>query len=313
MTDDTPFPPPDDEPAPSPSEEKRSRWWSRRVAKLPVWAWVLIAVVGLSMVAVALDPGDDDEAVVDSEAATTEPESDVTEPAATTEPEAEPEVTEPESAATTTTAPTTTLAPTTTTTTTTTSTTTTTTTTTTVPPPPPDPIVYEGSGTTVLQIDKPDGPGSSAAATITHTGSRNFAIWALDAALEQHDLLVNTVGSYNGTVAVDLFGEDETTALEITADGAWTIEVRSLDDLITFDESLEGSGDDVVRYVGDAGVAALTHDGESNFGIWWYPAGGGRPDLLVNDIGQVGADVPLRSAPGVLKITADGNWSIAVS
>ena len=70
-----------------------------------------------------------------------------------------------------------------------------------------------GSGDEVLRHD-----GSSGRLHITHDGERNFAVigWGQD-----WQLLVNEIGSYEGTVRLE-----SAVAFEITADGAWTIELQ---------------------------------------------------------------------------------------
>jgi hypothetical protein len=174
---------------------------------------------------------------------------------------------------------------------------------------PPQPKVYDGVGTQVLQIETPDGPGEPAIITLTHNGSSNFAVWSLDADLEQLDLLVNTIGGYSGTRLIN-FADESVAGLEIEADGAWHIEVKPLDSARSFDASIEGNGDDVVVYVGSAGIAEVSHQGDANFAIWFYTSS--DTDLLVNEIGVYSATVPLRSPPGVLDITANGSWTISV-
>lgn len=57
-----------------------------------------------------------------------------------------------------------------------------------------------------------------AALKITHSGRSNFAIWAYGDS--GRDLLVNEVGKYSGEVLVSA----DTAVLEITADGAWSIQ-----------------------------------------------------------------------------------------
>lgn len=58
-------------------------------------------------------------------------------------------------------------------------------------------------------------------ATISHTGDSNFAITSYGAS--GRDLLVNEIGSYNGTVIVN----GDTIILEIVADGSWSIDISS--------------------------------------------------------------------------------------
>jgi len=159
-------------------------------------------------------------------------------------------------------------------------------TTTTLPPPTTDaatpaPTVYEGSGDTVVSVEKPD-PGAPAVAQITNSGSCNFVVWSLDSNRERADLLINTIGSYEGVVAVDT-DRDAARALEITSDGSWRVELHSASDARRVGAVADGTGDDVVTYVGDAGVATLSHSGVDNFVIWWFGSDG--RELLVNEIG----------------------------
>ena len=55
------------------------------------------------------------------------------------------------------------------------------------------------------------------AATLSHDGDSNFAIWAWGVA--GRDLLVNEIGAYDGTVLV----ESGLSIWDITADGNWTV------------------------------------------------------------------------------------------
>jgi hypothetical protein len=187
-----------------------------------------------------------------------------------------------------------------------------TTTTTTAPPTTttaPPPVVYEGAGTQVIEIALPD-PSEAAIATLSHTGGANFAVWELDADLSQVDLMVNTIGNYSGSVLVNLTEDVTTTSLEITADGPWRVEIKPLAAARPFDAEITGTGDDVVSYVGDAQVVALSHQGDANFAIWFY---GDEQELLVNEIAGYNATVPMSGGPAVLDVTANGPWSITAA
>jgi hypothetical protein len=61
--------------------------------------------------------------------------------------------------------------------------------------------------------------------TMTHDGTSNFAIWLMNDRGEPIDLLVNEIGSFNGSKAVgmDVSG---VYLLDITADGNWAINVE---------------------------------------------------------------------------------------
>jgi hypothetical protein len=184
------------------------------------------------------------------------------------------------------------------------------------PEPEPAPeipadIVYSGVGDSILAIELPDGPGQVAVATLTHDGSSNFAIFSLDDNLAQQDLIVNTIGSYQGTVLFNAgFGGDPS-SLEITADGNWTVTMKSVLSLRQFTgASITGAGDDVVLYFGKAAPATITHDGSSNFAVWLY---GDSTELVVNEIGPYTGTVRWIAGPSVVAVTADGNWGVTVN
>lgn len=249
-------------------------WFRRRVWKLPVWGWAIVVVI---LVAAGVTGGtqkDEGSARADEDVVT----SASIAPAVTEVP------TTTERATTTTAAPTTTLAPTTTT--------------------PPQPVVLSGSGSDVVMLPSTD----VMVATISHSGRSNFVVWALDAGLAQTDLLVNEIGNYNGRVPVNLRGD--TTALEVDADGAWTISLLPIENAVRrVGGSITGIGSDVL-FLDNTAVYAISHAGESNFVVWVY--GTDNTDLAVNEIGNYSGNVPLRG-PAFVVIEADGVWTISKS
>lgn len=173
--------------------------------------------------------------------------------------------------------------------------------TTTTTEPPPEPVVLEGSGDSVVDFEHPE-PGVVWWATISYDGGGNFAVWELDDQLEQLDLLVNEIGSYSGNVAIGLRGD--TAGFEVTAAGPWRIEAKPQEMLRPFDTEVSGTGDDVVAYLGDPMAAHITHTGESNFAVH------SERDLLVNEIGNYEGTVRFPGGPALVRITADGPWTI---
>lgn len=166
------------------------------------------------------------------------------------------------------------------------------------------PKEYSGFGDDVLTITKhAAGP---AILVIQHSGGSNFAVHSLDSALENTDLLVNEIGPYSGTVILDGRARDESTALKITAGGAWTISLKPLSGVKSFDGSapMSGHGDDVFYYKGPSKAATFTHNGSSNIAVKSF---GTRSNLLINEIGAYTGTVVW--APGLYQVTADGNWS----
>jgi hypothetical protein len=185
-------------------------------------------------------------------------------------------------------------------------TTTTTTTTTTLPP-----VLAEGSGSSddVIEIDIPNVP---VIATFSHNGGGNFAVWSLDAAFENIDLLVNTIGGYDGTRPMQFDGEG-VSGFEISADGAWSYVIAPLSETEQVECPTQGEGDDVIavtNFISGGGAADLAFDADTNFAIWAWGADG--RDLIVNDIGPYGGTVRVASGLFLWDITGNGgSWTIA--
>ncbi len=132
---------------------------------------------------------------------------------------------------------------------------------------------------------------------------------AEDASLANADLLINTIGNYEGTVLLPA----GTANLEISADGHWTVALLPASAAKSFGAGqIAGHGDDVVLYTGPTKAAAITHNGTSNFVVKAIPTSGGFPDLLVNEIGPYSGTVRLPGST-IVEINADGNWSITIS
>lgn len=177
----------------------------------------------------------------------------------------------------------------------------------TAPPAKPKTYAYAGTGNRIIKIKKPSGVANEPViATISHHGSSNFDVWTLNTRLKQQDLLVNTIGNYSGTVAIDF--EDTTTArVQFEADGTWKMTIKPVTSAPRFSSTIKGKGDDVVHYMGGPKVANITHKGSGNFAVWYYGADGN--DLLVNEIGNYKGQSAL-TAEAYLVITADGAWTI---
>lgn len=190
-------------------------------------------------------------------------------------------------------------------------TTTTTTTTTTLAPGEFADFTVSGSGNDVIDLQIPgDVP---AILDITHDGSSNFIVWSLDSEFETIDLLVNEIGSYDGRRPVNagwFFEPDLVRHLEIDADGSWSITARPMSKARALSTSLNGSGDEVVRYEGSASTLTSTHDGSSNFIILGFKADGEYNELIVNEIGTYSGTDTIDSETDILDIQADGNWTL---
>ena len=178
------------------------------------------------------------------------------------------------------------------------------------------PAVFSGRGDDV--IDVPVSGYSLPVAVIQHKGKSNFVVKAIEAG-GREDLLVNEIGSYNGTVELALGNKPTTTQFEIKADGTWQV---SIEDLAASTErtksvpgSVSGTGDSVLflRATSPVSTMQLTHEGKSNFVVRFCGSDAKAAcDLVVNEIGSYNGTVRASTRTGaMLVVTADGPWSAA--
>jgi hypothetical protein len=142
----------------------------------------------------------------------------------------------------------------------------------------------------------------------SHSGTSNFAVWALDNDGGNNDLLFNEVGSFQGITTTGMMGWNaKSKFLEVTADGPWTLTLKSLEKAQSFTRS--GNGQAVMKYSSGFRVWSVQHSGTSNFSIWQY-CSNGNSELLVNDIGNYSGRKKLISGKCILVVEADGAWSL---
>jgi hypothetical protein len=185
-----------------------------------------------------------------------------------------------------------------------------------VPPTPtatpaPEPKAYSGSGSDVIDIEKPGGVDSVAIAHITgNAGSSYFGVTSFDDAGKQIDLLVNTTDPYDGVVLIDVRKNDKTTRLQIESDGDWTIEILPLSSArrVAVPGAVDGTGDDVIIVDGTPDTAKISGNADGNyFGVWAY---GKSADLLVNTTDPYEGRVIVGKDTSVIEISAEGGWQI---
>lgn len=139
----------------------------------------------------------------------------------------------------------------------------------------------------------------------TNDGSRNFIVRAYDAD-DDKDLLVNTIGSYDGSVL--LLGKAPY-SFEIKSSGSWSYKIERIGD--TDESSFSGTGDHVTdKFSASTGSWQFTHDGSHNFIVRAVTTKG--LTTVVNEIGpydgKVRVDVPSGSGLAFV-VVADGSWT----
>jgi hypothetical protein len=178
---------------------------------------------------------------------------------------------------------------------------------------------YSGSGDDVIDVQKPAGP--ALVWVEGNAGSRHFAVVSYGPGYSgqytYYDLLVNTTDPYEGLHLIDYwyFGQEElTTRLEVTATGAWSIEIRPLSSARTVGTpgQVQGTKDDVIRVTGNPSKAHIVGNaGSRYFGVWAYYGRSTMYDLLANETDPYDGTV-MFSKPNayLIEVHASGPWSI---
>lgn len=177
--------------------------------------------------------------------------------------------------------------------------------------PAPKPIPLSGFGDNIVDFKKWDGP---AIAIINYSGSHNFIVKSYDSSGSSVDLLVNTIGTYKGTVAIDFYSDEYSSRFEIKASGSWDIEILPLSSARTksVPGTITGNSDDVVILTGKApDLIKANSKGNSNFIVWSYSER--NRDLVFNEIAPYSGTALLDSSTIVLTINAEGDWSLEIT
>jgi hypothetical protein len=174
---------------------------------------------------------------------------------------------------------------------------------------PVPPVVLEGRGQMVTEPFTP--PGSINRVFLTHKGQSNFIVHVFGSTGSE-GTMVNEIGNYQGIRP--LLADEDQFYFEVKADGPWTIRVEAITGEPDAAQGLEGKGDYVSGMFAPASTGAVpydvSHDGEANFIVHLYCAGG--QDSVQNEIGKVSGSVVVRfrDGPCFWDVRADGAWSL---
>jgi len=166
-------------------------------------------------------------------------------------------------------------------------------------------IVATGSTDAVVKFTK-NVPGPVVVYITGNAASRYFGVRILGT--EQY--LVNTLEPYDGVRWLDRNG-DESTDFEVRATGPWRIEVLPLSVIPTFDTSVKGDGDMVLRYTGDGSLAEITGNNDGlYFDVRAFGAHG--TDRLVTTSQPYTGSRQISGGPLFFEVQAVGSWTITV-
>ena len=184
-----------------------------------------------------------------------------------------------------------------------------------IPTVPPDPnvITFTGTGDQIIDFDNPFGKAFIHA---TYSGERNFIIRTVDENNEHLELLVNTIGSYDGLRAMDLHEWwGHTKRFQVTSSGAWTIVVSPLSPAYVRTCQIPGicvgTGDDLFYISGGTpDMMSFSYYGPSNIIVYSHSVD--DYDLLVNEIGDYSGTVLIPTNTTWIEVESSGTFTAEI-
>ncbi|MDP2210919.1 MAG: hypothetical protein Q8J63_04185 [Candidatus Aquicultor sp.] len=154
--------------------------------------------------------------------------------------------------------------------------------------------------------------------SMTHKGTSNFAITLLDQNGQHVELLVNVIGSFDGSKAVGIANAG-TYVLDVSADGPWSVSIKQpRPTTAPSTTGFRGTSQQATQLFWlDSGLKTfkMQHTGDSNFAPVLLDEHGNQVELLANEIGKFNGSKAVgvsESGLYILDVTANKNWSIVI-
>ena len=147
-------------------------------------------------------------------------------------------------------------------------------------------------------------------------GDRNFIVQNYAVGADRpYDLLVNIIGAYEGTVPLDFRDGQQTARFEITAAGAWELQILPVADARTekIPGTISGIGDDVVLIGGGVPDLLKADASQASRNFIVQAVANNRFNLVINDIAPYTGTKILDPGTVALIINATGSWSLEVT
>ncbi|MFH8615264.1 TerD family protein [Streptomyces sp. NPDC017979] len=180
-----------------------------------------------------------------------------------------------------------------------------------------EPFVHEGRGDQVVSAPRtiPTGP-VVVEFDLSRCRDGSAYAYSLDKWNKDDDLLLNTDLDGSCHRALAQVPKVRRLRVNVHARGAWTLRVLPLVAARRLQGTLEGRGDEVVLYTGPIADLRFTSRGDGRVYMYGYEVDGRTevPEddslLLVNDSGNVRMSTPLPAGPLLLKLVAEGSWTM---
>ncbi|TLS42444.1 TerD family protein [Streptomyces montanus] len=179
------------------------------------------------------------------------------------------------------------------------------------------PFVHQGSGKQRVTCPPSLPPGCRVVVEIECRDSISVTLYTCDEYGRTDELLLDAYEDEVHGRTVTTVPGDRPLSLSVEADTPWILRVLPLGHARRLEHTLHGRGPDLLVYEGQPGVLSFTHQGESNFTVWYHCSSTDphwpedEQELLVNEVGRLDVLAPVQR-PGLLRVGADGPWRIAV-
>lgn len=186
------------------------------------------------------------------------------------------------------------------------------------PTPSVPPITLSGTGQEVTEEFALTG-GLTVVRSECASCTENFIVELLDDQRQVKDLVVNRVGSYEGTKGVGVSAGDH--VLQVNANAPWTVEITqpgNQPSAAPLPQTWSGNGDRLEGPFAADQVVTVTanHTGDSNFVVAVIDARGRAQDLVFNEIrdfeGSAVARMP-GEGPYYVNVTSEGDWTLTLT
>lgn len=167
-----------------------------------------------------------------------------------------------------------------------------------------DPIEHHGSGDARVDVEVPG--NEPALLHLSNDGAAYLHVTSVDPEGQRIQRIVRERGTYEGIRPLNFAGPP-VGALDIAADGDWSLVIRPLGDAREAHGRIEGSGDEVFLLGDpDASEAHVTHEGRARFHVrsWGHVRLG-----MIGAVGDYEGRVELHPEVLAIEVVADGDWT----
>ena len=173
---------------------------------------------------------------------------------------------------------------------------------------------YTGDGNSELPAPEVDGP---ALMKVHYAGGSNFIIWGTDADGKDSELVLNTIGATDGTIAynVSTYGEP-TAGLRVETDAPWSVTFEKLDSAPKFGDSQTGQGPKVFAWDGSKSDLSVNYKGSDDaaavtFEVVGFDTSGNAPDRILSEPSDYDGTVTVQEGTEYIAVQGSGKWELS--